>query len=129
MNQTNCPNCGAPYDSCLTKCPYCGTNYFDLSFINMDAVSPFYIKFNKSIIHNNHVVPCYWTMRVVPFTDPSTDSVKLTTQTEYGEVKDCYNAVLFHTLLKEDVLLTLNFVGVPDKKGNVFTMLVQGDNK
>ena len=125
MNQTNCPNCGAPYDSCLTKCPYCGTNYFDLSFINMDTVSPFYIKLNKSIIYKNHVFPCNWTIRVVP----STDSVQLTTQTEYGEVKNCHNAVLFHTLSRADVFLTLNFVGVPDKKGNVFTMSVQGDNK
>ena len=125
MNQTNCPNCGAPYDSCLTKCPYCGTNYFDLSFINMDAVSPFYIKLNKSIIYNNHVVPCYWTICVVP----STDSVQLTTQTEYDEVRDGRNAVLFRTLSKEKTLLTLNFVGVPDKKGNVLTMLTQGDNK
>lgn len=91
----------------------------------MDTVSPFYIKLNKSIIYKNHVIPCYWTIRVAP----SADSVQLTTQTEYDEVRDRHNAVLFHTLSKEDMFLTLNFVGVPDKNGNVLTMLMKEEYK
>ena len=66
MNQTNCPNCGAPYDAKLTKCPYCGTNYFDLSFIDMDSTEPFYIKIKKSLIYNNHNTPCIISMKVLP---------------------------------------------------------------
>lgn len=68
MNQTNCPNCGAPYDANLTKCPYCGTNYFDLSFIDMDSTEPFYIKVKKSFIHKkqNRIMPCIITMKVLP---------------------------------------------------------------
>lgn len=44
MNQRNCPNCAAPYDVQLSKCPYCGTSYFDLSNINLVNREPFYLK-------------------------------------------------------------------------------------
>lgn len=44
MSQRNCPNCGAPYDVGLNKCPYCGTSYFDMSAINIDEREPFYLK-------------------------------------------------------------------------------------
>lgn len=40
----NCPNCGAPYDITETKCPYCGTSYFDLASIDMSTHDPFYLK-------------------------------------------------------------------------------------
>ena len=39
----NCPNCGVPYDVGLSKCPYCGTSYFDLSCLQIDG-DPFYLK-------------------------------------------------------------------------------------
>lgn len=39
----NCPNCGAPYDVGLSKCPYCGTSYFDLSCLQIGD-EPFYLK-------------------------------------------------------------------------------------
>lgn len=42
--KTNCPNCGAPYDVNLNKCPYCGTTYLDMSSIDMDADTPFFLK-------------------------------------------------------------------------------------
>lgn len=31
----NCPNCAAPYDVELNKCPYCGTSYFDLAAVQL----------------------------------------------------------------------------------------------
>jgi len=40
----NCPNCGAPYDPALNKCPYCGTIYFDMSCINFADGEPIYMK-------------------------------------------------------------------------------------
>lgn len=40
MNK-NCPNCGAPYDIQLNKCPYCGTSYFDLSALDLTNREPF----------------------------------------------------------------------------------------
>lgn len=40
----NCPNCGAPYDPALNKCPYCGTIYFDMSCIDFADDKPIYLK-------------------------------------------------------------------------------------
>lgn len=40
MNKTNCPNCGAPIES--TKCPYCGTVFYD--FATLSADEPVYIR-------------------------------------------------------------------------------------
>lgn len=39
----NCPNCGAPYDVGLSKCPYCETSYFDLCSLQIGG-EPFYLK-------------------------------------------------------------------------------------
>lgn len=39
----NCPNCGAPLDENLVKCPYCGTLYYDLTVL--DDQTPCYVKF------------------------------------------------------------------------------------
>ena len=44
MEGRNCPNCGAPYDMNLTKCPYCGTSYFDLTAIDLMDNEPIYLK-------------------------------------------------------------------------------------
>ena len=40
----NCPNCGAPYETHLSKCPYCGTSYFDMSALDFNERKPFYLK-------------------------------------------------------------------------------------
>ena len=44
MASKNCPNCAAPYDVGLNKCPYCGTSYFDMSCIDINSSEPFYLK-------------------------------------------------------------------------------------
>lgn len=67
MNQRNCPNCGAPYDVKLNKCPYCGTSYYDLSALDIDAQEPFYLKI-KSVINGK---PCYITQLVRPMRNMS----------------------------------------------------------
>lgn len=41
----NCPNCGAPLDPYVCKCPYCGTLYFDLATLNLEDGSPCFVKF------------------------------------------------------------------------------------
>lgn len=67
MNQRNCPNCGAPYDVKLNKCPYCGTSYYDLSALDIDAQEPFYLKIKSNI----NGMPCYITQLVRPMRDMS----------------------------------------------------------
>ena len=47
MQGRNCPNCGAPLEADICKCPYCGTSYFDISAINIDDGEPFYLKLRR----------------------------------------------------------------------------------
>ena len=44
MEGRNCPNCGAPLEVDICKCPYCGTSYFDISAISIGNREPFYLK-------------------------------------------------------------------------------------
>lgn len=67
MKQRNCPNCGAPYDIKLNKCPYCGTSYYDLSALDIDAQEPFYLKIKSNI----NGMSCYITQLVRPMRDMS----------------------------------------------------------
>lgn len=61
MNR-NCPNCAAPYNIQLNKCPYCGTSYFDLSSFDLTNREPFYLKIKASIGGKD----CYITQLVRP---------------------------------------------------------------
>lgn len=49
MKGRNCPNCGAALDSAVCKCSYCGTSYFDISAIDIDSGTPFYLKIRTKI--------------------------------------------------------------------------------
>jgi len=62
MPNRNCPNCGAPYDIDVNKCPYCGTSYFDLSALDFSTREPFYLKIKT----NMNGMPCYITQLVRP---------------------------------------------------------------
>lgn len=45
----NCPNCGAPYDPELNKCPFCGTIYFDMSCLDFVENKPIYLKYRMNL--------------------------------------------------------------------------------
>ena len=67
MKQRNCPNCAAPYDMELNKCPYCGTSYYDLSALDFTMHEPFYLKIKTTM----NGMPCYITQLVRPTADIS----------------------------------------------------------
>ena len=69
MKGRNCPNCSAPYNVELNKCPYCGTSYYDLSAIDVTTHEPFYLKIKAEI----NGTPCYITQLVRPSADISMD--------------------------------------------------------
>lgn len=69
MYNRNCPNCAAPYDINLNKCPYCGTSYYDLSALDLTAREPFYLKIKTEM----NGMPCYITQLVRPRADMSID--------------------------------------------------------
>lgn len=67
MSKRNCPNCGAPYDIDLNKCPYCSTSYYDLSALDFSTHEPFYLKIKTEM----NGMPCYITQLVRPSADMS----------------------------------------------------------
>ena len=81
MHNRNCPNCGAPYNTDLNKCPYCGTSYYDLSALDLTAREPFYLKIKTEL----NGQPCYITQLVRPCTDMSIDF--------RTETVDCYGSL------------------------------------
>jgi hypothetical protein len=83
MNQRNCPNCAAPYNVDLNKCPYCGTSYYDLSAIDFTSHEPFYLKI-KTIINGQ---PCYITQLVRPRADMSMEF-----SSDTVDAHDCFGA-------------------------------------
>ena len=119
MKQTNCPNCGAPYDLELTKCPYCGTSYFDLSFIDFDAVEPFYIKIRRKITFEGRTHPCIITMRVLP-------EVMTTEVTQdYAYATGSYDIKVSSFTINSNLSLNLGFRGVPDRKSEFMKIEVE----
>lgn len=62
MSKKNCPNCAAPYDVELHKCPYCGTSYYDMSALDFESGEPIFLKI-KTRMGDKTV---YLTQKVVP---------------------------------------------------------------
>ena len=115
MNK-NCPNCGAPYDIQLNKCPYCGTSYFDLSALDLTNREPFYLKIRMNI--NGH--DCYITQLVRP--NCETEIVFEQNETyAYGGL----GGTKLISFQKEPTLKTnLSFEAISDKNKNLMTVEV-----
>ena len=97
--KTNCPNCGAPYDPLLNRCPYCGTAYFDMSTIDFDSREPFYLKVKVS----GYTI----TQLVVP------NTAEFNSESEFAECRGGLgNAVLCSVKTNVRHLTNLGFVGV-----------------
>lgn len=47
MNTRNCPNCGAAVEIYASKCPYCGTSYFDFSNIDVNDTKPIFLRLKQ----------------------------------------------------------------------------------
>lgn len=43
MKNRNCPSCSAPLELGEYKCPYCGVLYLDLTMIDFDNKTPFFL--------------------------------------------------------------------------------------
>lgn len=119
MKQTNCPNCGAPYEAELNKCPYCGTNYFDLSFIDFDATEPFYIKIKRTFKDKNEVYPGILTIRVLPEIMETQIQQEECYATGFGGTK------LVSFVTASSVFLNLGFRSVPDQKGEIMRLEIE----
>lgn len=97
MRRMNCPNCGAPITE--TKCPYCGTVFYD--FTAIDNERPTYIMMN-------------WNGTQVAF------RALLTSAEIHMETVDCSlyaDGAMINTAFTDDIEATLEFRILPDDKG------------
>ena len=103
MNKRNCPNCGAPYDIDVNKCPYCGTSYFDMSSLDFTNGEPFYLKFKINMGGRDAFV----TQLVVPRIDSiDFSSESIATYDIYGnKTADC--------ITSKSISTNICFEGVP----------------
>lgn len=99
----NCPNCGAPYEVKLNKCPYCGTSYFDMSCLDMDGHTPCYIKV-KTMVGSKEA---YVTLKAIP----RMGDIEITTDT-----KDIpfYDGVIKKFVTHSSLGMNISFEGIAE---------------
>lgn len=100
----NCPNCAAPIDPELNKCPYCGTTYFDMSCIDFENEKPFYLKIKTKW----NGIDCYITQFVKP---------KLTTIEQSCSIKEFRsgkgNPLIMSSVVEKGLTTNVSFSGIP----------------
>lgn len=115
MNQRNCPNCGAPYKTELSTCPYCGTSYFDMSAIDINDGCPFYLKLK--------IGDMVFTSKVV--VEPSID-INFTENSCY-----CYggrhNEQIGKVVMNRNIDIDMHFKSVYDSNQVLYTLEVEND--
>ena len=112
----NCPNCGAPYDPALNKCPYCETIYFDLSCLNLTSHEPIYLKLKQQIRdHSGNLHDMVITQKCIPQLGDA--EVRMEQDRTYCTNYFSQNLVS----IRNDTVLTTNlsFRAVPDKHGEL----------
>ena len=112
MASKNCPNCAAPYDVSLNKCPYCGTGYFDLSAIDIYSTEPFYLK-----LKNGNIT---FTSKVIVKPD-----VSITISKDDVDAVDGYGNVINSIVKSQSVDIDIGFKSVADGKDSaLFTVFI-----
>lgn len=118
MKTKNCPNCGAPYDFNEHKCPYCGTQYFDMSFVDFENEEPFYLKIKTHI----NGQPVYLTQLVMP----SLKSIE-TTVDEVEYRSGIHNYKIGKCVVSRQLTTNVSFTAVADKKDNLMYIEIAED--
>ena len=121
VHNRNCPNCGAPYDVNLNKCPYCGTSYYDLSALDLTTNEPFYLKIKTQM----NGMPCYITQLVRPSADISIDF-----STETVDAYDLRGARIVTYAKSQTMTTNISFEAVTSAKHkNLCTIEVLNDGQ
>lgn len=98
MKGRNCPNCGAALDSAICKCSYCGTSYFDISAIDIDSGTPFYLKMRTKKVGKQAIVTTLVRASAVDMTWYSTGEMTINLELQGyidpGSVKETYKVEL-----------------------------------
>ena len=118
MANRNCPNCGAPYEVDLNKCPYCGTSYYDLSALDLSAREPFYLKI-KTILNG---APCYITQLVRPSAEWSIEL-----SSEITEVRSVLGDVVYSCCTGHNLTTNIAFEAVASPQYKQLCTIEMGD--
>lgn len=114
MKNRNCPNCGAPYELSVNKCPYCGTLYYDLSMIDFDSREPIFLTIKK----DGYLI----TQKVLP----QIANLEYTQNKVYACGKG--NEKLMSWVTNESIETNINFIAIPDENNHLITMRKDKDN-
>ena len=99
---TNCKNCGAPLEPYKSKCPFCGTYYFDFTAFDMDSNKPVYVKFKTSMgIITTLAYPQLNTVEVKHDNIDCMDSLGHVLA-RFGQSTSCDLNVQFHSIPNKD---------------------------
>ena len=108
----NCPNCAAPYDPALSKCPYCGTIYFDMSVIDFDTREPFWLKIR---VNGAEITQYVW---------PEMGSIEVSADS-YMAYGDLGNGVVAWHSTPPNVTTDISFHAMPTPDANIMATVTR----
>lgn len=111
MSTKNCPNCGAPYDVTLNKCPYCGTSYFDMSALDFNDREPFYLKIR------------YGDMTITQLVRPCFNDITLDYSSDTVDVVGRWGKSICRYTTNYNLKTNISFEAVLDNEGHLCTLV------
>ena len=103
MKNRNCPSCSAPLELGEYKCPYCGVLYLDLTMIDFDNKTPFFLTIKQN------------GMLITQKVRPDTADMTITSEPVYATGK---NGRLLSIFPSTTVETNIQFTAIPNEKDN-----------
>ena len=113
MSKTNCINCGAAKELNETKCPFCGTSYFDFTSIDFSSHEPVACQFRISDDNNRHY-------KMTMLAKPSFRGCNMRELTEYAVNKFGTPLLKFQAGYEADTDVRFEHIVAPN--GTLFTL-------
>lgn len=113
MKNRNCPNCAAPLEIGEYKCPYCGTLYLDLTMIDFDNKTPFFLTIRQN------------GMLITQKVKPETADMTITSEPVYAMGK---NGRLMSFITSTNVETNIQFTAIPMKENKIYAEMRKIEN-
>ena len=116
MSKTNCINCGAAKEWNATKCPFCGTSYFDFTSIDFTKSAPVACQFAVPVKYGGKMYKGVMTMLAKPsFQD-------LEFQDEIAHVVDGHGTTLYQITQSRSANSHIEFQHIVAPDGSLFKL-------